>query len=105
MFPFALEAPLRSPRFALQDIALKTNFLVNRHLAERAHFEPDVEDFGTGRSKKTPTQVSESVTLTIEHKLGRRMVTLRTLNRGAGSSIRESHLLPTSIGVSSSRPI
>jgi len=41
-------------RFALQDIALTTNFLVNRYLAERVHLEPAVEDSGTGYVKENP---------------------------------------------------
>jgi len=37
-----------STRFALQDMALTTNFLVKRHPAEHTHFEPAVEDSGIG---------------------------------------------------------
>jgi len=39
---------MESTRFALQDIALTKDFLVNRSLGERAHFEPAVQDWGTG---------------------------------------------------------
>jgi len=45
---------MESTRFALQDIALTTNFLVNRHMTERAHFVPAWEDSGTALDKEHP---------------------------------------------------
>jgi len=43
-----------SSGFALHDIALITNVLVNRHLAEGAHFKPATQDSGTGLVKQNP---------------------------------------------------